>query len=134
MNMSLIHSHLCRLMILPVNDASSPPGGHYTNCRHSVRRKEPPACQTFRVGVTVRASEREQERAHISFMSAPLSKGNIRGRLLGGLQRYRQSSRKTGKVKSQEKGLVDLDMVLKRQVDSNRERPLWGGVGASVWK
>lgn len=78
---------------------------------------------------------REQDRIHTSFMSG--SKGNIGARPLGGPERYKQSSKKTGKVKwqkSQERSLVSLDMVLKKRVDLNRERPLQGGVGASMWK
>lgn len=89
--------------------------------------------QTSRVGPgRGQGQRREQDRTHTSFMSA--NKANIWAKTLGGPERYRQ----TGKVKlqkrSREKSLVGLDMVLKKQVDLNRERPLQMGVGVSVWK
>lgn len=73
---------------------------------------------------------REQDWTHTSFMSA--SKGNIWAKPLGGPERYRQTGKVKFQKRSQEKSLVGLGVVLKKQVDLNRERPLQMGVGASV--
>lgn len=119
-------------------DASAPPGGQGPNCRHSVKRKNPP-CQISRVVVSVgvRARVREGNKTrHIHLLCL-----RVRGTYgQGHWEDQTHTSRAAGKPlklnlqKSPEKSLVGLDMVLKKQVDLNRERPLQGGVGVSMWK